>query len=321
MFNLNTEQEQAFIDKVFFNELDLSGLEAQAAGGQGYKRGYTAIATLFPGTTKVAGGTSSNAFKGDLNLIYSQIKTLVGGDINLLVPGGEINVGVANAPAGGATKSPNDLGIVALNTGDVNIYSLGDVNVNSSRIFALGGGNVVIWSQIGNIDAGNGAKSSLSLPPPTITYDQFGNPVVAYNAAVAGSGIRTIQTGLGQAAGNVNLIAPVGTVDAGDAGIGAAGNVNLAAAAVVGASNINFGGTATGVPAAVSSVTAAVSGAAGAAAGATTSAASMSGSGSNQAPAPIAQAAMSWLDVFISGMGMDNCKPEDLECLKRQKTN
>jgi hypothetical protein len=34
---------------------------------------------------------------------------------------------------------------------------------------------------------------------------------------------------------------------------------------------------------------------------------------------PLTQAAISWLDVFVSGLGEENCKPDDLDCLKRQK--
>ena len=35
--------------------------------------------------------------------------------------------------------------------------------------------------------------------------------------------------------------------------------------------------------------------------------------------APLTQAAISWLDVFVTGLGEENCKPEDTECLSRQK--
>jgi filamentous hemagglutinin len=197
---------------------------------------------------------------------------------------------------------------------------LNDVNVNASRIFTLGGGNIVIWSDLGNIDAGNGAKSSLSLPPPTTEIDpKTGNVTLVFDAGVAGSGIRTIQTSSTEAAGSVNLIAPVGAINAGDAGIGAAGNINLSALVVTGASNINFGGTATGVPPAVSGLTASLSGAASAASSATTSAtAGLENSGSKEA-APITEAAVSWLDVFVTGLGEENCKTDDLECLKRQR--
>jgi filamentous hemagglutinin len=191
--------------------------------------------------------------------------------------------------------------------------------VNSSRIFTLGGGNIVIWSNAGNIDAGNGAKSSLSLPPPTTTTDSHGNEVLQFNAAVAGSGIRTIQDGPDVAAGDVNLIAPVGSVNAGDAGIGAAGNINLSALVVTGASNINFGGTATGVPPAVANVTATVSSAASTASATSNTASALENSTANNQAAPLAQTAISWLDVFVTGLGEENCKPEDTDCLNRQK--
>ncbi|RZN31269.1 filamentous haemagglutinin family protein [Bradyrhizobium sp. Leo121] len=48
--------------------------------------------------------------------------------------------------------------------------------------------------------------------------------------------------------GNVDLIAPLGTIDAGEAGIRASGNVNLAALQIVNAANIQVQGRATGIP-------------------------------------------------------------------------
>jgi len=268
----------------------------------------------------VAPGSAADPYDGSLNLTYSQVYSIAGGNISLLVPGGSLNVGLASPPSGSGTiKPPSQLGIVAQGYGDVNIYSKSDVNVNSSRIFTLGGGNIVIWSNEGNIDAGNGAKTSLSLPPPTFAVDDKGNQVLVFNAAVAGSGIRTISTGADQPLGNVNLIAPIGAVDAGDAGIGAAGNINVAAATVIGASNINFGGTATGVPPAVSNVTASVSGAVSAASASTTSVSSMDAFNNKDQAAPLAASALSWLDVFVTGLGEEDCKPTDEECIKRQR--
>jgi hypothetical protein len=52
----------------------------------------------------------------------------------------------------------------------------------------------------------------------------------------------------GVAPGDVDLIAPVGTIDAGDAGIRASGNLSLAARVVLNASNIQVGGTSAGTP-------------------------------------------------------------------------
>jgi hypothetical protein len=122
--------------------------------------------------------------------------------------------------------------------------------------------------------------------------------------------------------GNVDLIAPVGTVNAGDAGIGASGNINIAAEHVLGLDNIQFGGQATGVPAQVSDIGVSLSGAASVASGATNSATSSADEQTKQAQsamAPLSQAAISWLDVFVTGLGEENCSPQDAECLKRQK--
>ncbi len=48
--------------------------------------------------------------------------------------------------------------------------------------------------------------------------------------------------------GSVDLIAPEGTIDAGDAGIRATGNLNIAAAQILNANNISVGGVTSGAP-------------------------------------------------------------------------
>jgi hypothetical protein len=310
------------IDNVFFNELSLSGLAANATPKVGFSEGYAAIDALFPGSRSGAAGAAANAYAGDLTLQFSQIYTLSGGNITLVVPGGHIDVGLANPPAKLVSRAPSTLGIVAEQAGNLSIYSRGDVNVNSSRIFTLGGGNILIWSDEGSIDAGQGAKTSVSAPPPSILINSNGTVSLNFSGAASGSGIRTIQTEPTTPAGNVDLIAPEGTVNAGDAGIGAAGNINIAAASVIGVSNINFGGTAAGVPAQVSSIGASLAGASNAASSTTNSSTnSMAGNAADkEAAAPLAQTALSWLDVFVTGLGEENCKPDDIECLKRQKT-
>jgi filamentous hemagglutinin len=313
---LASNQQLPFVDNVFFNELNLSGEEENTVRGAGFSRGYAAIDALFPGTRSGTPTTSE-----DLDLTYSQIYTESGGNISLLAPGGTINVGLAVPPAGVNAKAPSSLGIVAVGPGNVDIYSLGSVNVDSSRIFTLGGGNILIWSDLGSIDAGEGSKTSLSAPPPTYSVNANGDVITNFGAAVAGSGIRTIQTNPDQPFGNVNLIAPAGTVNAGQAGIGAAGSINIAALSVLNVANISSGGTATGVPPLVSGVTASLASAASAASSATSSVTSAidSAAGATTQQAPLTQSAISWLDVFVTGLGDENCKPEDTECLQRQK--
>jgi hypothetical protein len=65
-----------------------------------------------------------------------------------------------------------------------------------------------------------------------------------------GGGIGVLASVAGVEPGNVSLIAPQGTVDAGDAGIRATGDIAIAAAAVLNADNVSAGGTSTGVPSA-----------------------------------------------------------------------
>ena len=65
-----------------------------------------------------------------------------------------------------------------------------------------------------------------------------------------GGGIGVLSTVAGVQAGNVDLIAPGGTVDAGDAGIRATGNLNIAAVQVLNADNIAASGSSSGVPSA-----------------------------------------------------------------------
>lgn len=315
-----TAQQTPLIDDVFFHELLLSGRAANSGAGVGFAEGYAAIDALYPGSRN-ATTANPNPYAGNLSLIASQIYTESGGNISILVPGGSIDVGLAFTPVGIGKKSPGQLGIVAVGTGNVDIYAEGDVNVNASRIFTLGGGNILIWSDEGSIDAGNGSKSSLAAPPPIINVTTNGAIQVNYGGSLSGSGIRTIQTNDTIPAGDVDLDAPVGTVDAGDAGIGAAGNINIAAAHVIGALNINFGGTATGVPSDLSGLGASLSGVSAVAASATTSnTSSLTENTAQKDAAPLAQTALSWLEVFVTGLGEENCKQDDIECLKRQKS-
>ncbi|MDD1650659.1 MAG: filamentous hemagglutinin family protein [Methylococcaceae bacterium] len=250
---------------MLFKEIKQSAAAAAGAPefrrGALYQRGFDAIQTLYPGTD----------YAGNLALVFSQIKTLAGGDIRLDTPGGKVDVGLAGK-VGGIRKEADELGIVAQQRGDVSAVALGNFNVNQSRVFTLGGGDIAIWSSKGDIDAGKGAKSAISAPPPITSVDENGNIVTIFPPIVSGSGIQAIapaDSNLGN--GNVYLAAPAGVVNAGEAGI-AGGQVVIAASAVVGASNIQASGGTVGVPTAVSPpvVPAGVSGAAAGAAKAAT---------------------------------------------------
>jgi hypothetical protein len=194
------------------------------------------------------------ASHGDLSVLLSRIHTLDGGDINLLVPGGKIKGGVASTSV--EAKPPSRSGVVAQKDGNINAFLFEDFLVNESRVFALDGGDIMIWSSVGDIDAGRGAKTAIAVPPPIQTQDEQGNPIVVFPPAISGSGIRGAVTTVGREAGDVFLFAPQGIINAGDAGIGSAGNLNVAAVEVKGADNIDVGGMSIGTPTVSTSFTA-----------------------------------------------------------------
>jgi hypothetical protein len=97
-------------------------------------------------------------------------------------------------------------------------------------------------------------------PPLLVTNYETGTTKLVLQGAATGSGIGALAVA-DVTAGDVDLIAPKGTVNAGDAGI-RAGNLNVAALDFKGADNISVSGKSVGVPVAdTSAVTAAASGA------------------------------------------------------------
>jgi filamentous hemagglutinin family protein len=88
--------------------------------------------------------------------------------------GGGINVG-SNAGATGTT----DRGIITRRGGAIDIWATGDVNVNTSRVSSLGGGNIAIKTVTGDISAGSGGKDEVTrLVFQDPLLDEFGNPIL-----------------------------------------------------------------------------------------------------------------------------------------------
>jgi hypothetical protein len=259
-------------------------------------------------------------YPGSLSLYFSQIYTLDGGSISMITPGGSVNVGLSTPPASfGVSKAPSQLGIVAQGVGDINSVSSGDFLVNQSRVFAANGGDILVWSTDGNIDAGRGAKTAISAPPPTITFTAQGQIQTTFPAALVGSGIQALATTAGVTPGDVDLYAPRGVVNASDAGI-VAGNLTIGATAVLGRDNITVSGVSVGVPVDASGLGANLASSSSVGSSATSAAALAVDSGTKgEAAAPLGQGALAFLDVFVMGLGEEVCKQDDVDCLKRQK--
>lgn len=188
--------------------------------------------------------------KGDINVFGSQIKTLRRGNIDIFTLNGSLYAGVVSTPASLlAAKTAADLGIFTVSGGEIRVLVGQDISVNQGRIFSLSGGDITLVSQYQDIDAGRGAKTAASAPPPTLEFDAFGNARVDISSSVAGSGIRTLKTGADVPRASVYAASPRGVFDAGDAGVGSSGDVVLVAASVLNANNISAGGAVSGTPA------------------------------------------------------------------------
>ena len=316
---MNPALQRTFVEQLFFELLQIYGSKEAASANGDFSGAFAAISALFPGANPDLAAGQTNPYSGDIDLYFSRIYTQQGGNISLLAPGGEINVGLALSPIGfGVSKQPDQLGIVAQTTGNVSAFSYNDLQVNQSRLFAADGGDILVWSTEGNIDAGAGAKTSISAPEVNIVYDSNGQPTVSLRAAIAGSGIQALAATPGVSPGDVYLFAPHGVVNAGDAGI-VAGNLTVAATAVLGANNITVSGTAVGVPVTPPALGTAFAGASSQAGAAANTAESFgAANAAASSSTPVADAAIGWLDVFVTGLGEENCKPDDTECLKHE---
>jgi filamentous hemagglutinin len=209
-----------------------------------HQRGYDALDTLYP--TKYA---------GDILLFNSKISTNSGGSIDLIAPGGLINVGVPG-------QGGDDIGIITEKGGEIRAIADGDFSVNQSKVITQFGSDIAIWSTNGTIDAGRGSKTATSVPERIVQTDVYGNTRVEVRGVASGSGIRA-QTydpdgpnGPENAPtqGNVYLTAPI--VDAGEAGI--QGIIQIVSPVVLNAGNIQAGNGSTGIPVAASTAIAGI---------------------------------------------------------------
>ena len=220
---------------------------------------------------------------GNVDLRLSTIQTARGGDITILGPGGNFVAGsvvrtsaqisrrTTVLPVGRLEIESTDLtlgdyrtdiqdfnrissiptgleGLLTLRGGSIRGFTDGSFVLNQSRLFTLSGGDITLWSSNGDLNAGQGPRNSSNFPPIVLRYTPNGFSEVDSAGSVAGAGIAAFRPSLDIAAAAVRLIAPVGTVDAGDAGVRASGDVFVAAARVANSDNFAAGGSVSGVP-------------------------------------------------------------------------
>jgi filamentous hemagglutinin family protein len=242
---LPAAQQRIFLRSVYYAELTAGGREFNDPSSSrfgSYLRGRDVIAALFP----------ANDYAGDISMfsagdqfgkiLSASVHTDFGGDIQFLAPGGQVTVGTDGLAPGA------DAGLITQGAGDIQLYAQGSLLLGLSRIMTTFGGDILAWSATGDINAGRGSKTTVIFTPPKRTYDDIGNVALAPQVPSTGAGIATLAPIPEVPAGDVDLIAPLGTIDAGEAGIRVSGNVNLAALQVANAANIEVKGKSTGLP-------------------------------------------------------------------------
>jgi filamentous hemagglutinin family protein len=178
-----------------------------------------------------------------------------------LTANGSLDVGGEFTPYG----DPNaPKGIFTTSGGNISVSAEGDVNIHGSRIAAYDGGNVTVFSQTGDVNAGTGALGYVTLVAEQL--DPKTGQLITIPATIPGSGIlATTVAGSDAQLGNITVNALEGSINASLGGIiqialngadsrksfidlTAGANINATGSGVIG-SNIRLkaGGDITGV--------------------------------------------------------------------------
>jgi len=244
---LPARQRQVFVDQIFLEELKQTGIDYNDPTSprfQSYTRGFRAVELLFPPNP----ATLDTRGRGSVILNAKAVETQSQGDINILAPYGSIEVGTDVVTG---NVDPAAGGAVTRRGGNIRMMSDQNIDLFTSRVFTLQGGDILMWTSNGSITAGTGSKTSvfqkplayLLSPAASVSVDAFGL------ATGAGIGVLdALQNASSRKRSRLDLIAPRGEINAGDAGIRVVGDINLAAAVVVGVENIQFSGKEAGVP-------------------------------------------------------------------------
>ncbi|HEX4160588.1 MAG TPA: filamentous hemagglutinin family protein, partial [Rhizomicrobium sp.] len=347
------EQQIFLLDNVYFNELAQTSVPDSGSFenySRGYVAANLLFPASLGYTANNLGGGTNGANQlvetGDLDLRLSTIETEWGGNIYILGPGGRALIGstvATSAQAALHTEVAGELyegiplqpgvslpdgvpfpstisdippgfeGVLTLRGGSIDTFTDQDFLLNQSRLFTEEGGNIIMWSSNGSLNAGQGPQTSSNFPPIVVQTDEDLYSFVNSSGAVTGAGIAAFEPAPGAPAPDVFLVAPRGTVDAGAAGVRVSGNLFVAAFQVANSSNFAVSGTTVGVPGSAAVNVAAQTSGSTAAAAASQAAQAVSGASNNNG----ADESVITVDVLGYAGGGDNSGDEEQRKRKR----
>ncbi|MCI4644724.1 MAG: filamentous hemagglutinin family protein [Hyphomonadaceae bacterium] len=253
---MDVKNKTPFFRDTLYHELRTTGREGNDPGSERYTttfRGYDAIAKLFPGAQLASDeelGDGEVRWDGDFQAYAGRVLSRGGdGNIEIMVPGGQLVLAnIAATPGQTGQNVATDSGVITESGGAISLFTHDSISLNASRVMTAKGGNILGWSSWGDIAAGRGAKTSISPPGYAYDYNAWFDLERVSAGLPTGAGISTLATVSGAPTADVDLIAPAGVIDAGDAGITVSGNFNVFAVEILGADNIDVSGVSTGLP-------------------------------------------------------------------------
>jgi filamentous hemagglutinin family protein len=190
-------------------------------GGGIISAGFGNFSQLAPVTPR--GADIDISVTGNLSMLASSIESEYGGNINI-TSGGSIDVG---SPALGPLVNQEEdqgqvFGIVSVWSGNISVIADGDIDVDSSRIATYDGGNILVESLQGNVNAGSGGNGQVGVAK---TFLNAQGQVDVVDDFIPGSGILATsfpQLVYGQTSsqiGNITVETPEGSIVASHGGI------------------------------------------------------------------------------------------------------
>jgi filamentous hemagglutinin family protein len=190
--------------------ISASSMDLGISGGISVLAPDSALAAISP-----SGAELNINLSGNLEMTATKIANNgLLGDITL-TSGGALDIGGEFTPYGDP-NSPK--GIFTTSGGSISVNARGDVNIDGSRIAAYNGGNITVFSQNGDVNAGTGGSGFVN-----VTAEQLNGKtglLSTISESIPGSGIlATTLFGSVAQLGNIIVNSPDGSINASLGGI------------------------------------------------------------------------------------------------------